>query len=762
MNNKYRRKNKNINNLNLNKTFYHQKERNGLINYHLSADKDLTREIRNNHENFPIKLTTLFKDDHKKNRPQYLTKKEYKIFKNNKLSTKGKKYKKNRTSLNNEYRLTDNNNINNDIKLIKFIELSRDNINNKTNSKDKTFWYSGNNTYNTNANSNGYINTTGNNINNISKEIKNHNEEINVVNNSANLKIKDINEIPKSNIKIIEEKSNNNNNINNYTENNNKNKIDYNNNIVNNDNINNYLIDENISKRYLEEKPLREYYSLKDKIMENKKKSENLLNDSRKFYLYCNERGILSKLSQLKNKNIEKELKENGLNFENKKLNLYSEIKRLPTKVSFFKGNSALKDYKKDMEIYYKYNNDKFIKNLINKKYKGEAQKKSDSYHKIIINGFNKKKNKLKDEEIINNKLIINSNKENKLDKNRFVLDKDKYPLLNQKKILRNILPKQVDYNTQFTINDIINEEMHPLNRFQKRNLTLHSNLISQEIELLFAKNFRLTNLFSSSNIYLNTENYIEYKTGEKYNELLRKLIKIEEKENVVNPELIEDKMKINRRKYLLDKFMETMKKCMFKFKRLKISKEFFWEIVLNEEPINYKDGLYIFKAIKDGDIQEIEKVIKKNYKLATFRDEFLQTPLHICAKRNIYQVVKLFESRLADVNAQDAFGRTPLICAAQCGNLEFICVILFSMANPSIEDKNGKRAIDYANDHKIKFALNYARIVHIFNKMMNSLKNFDSFVKRGLCHLFGKELPINYEQLLDINDKIVNKNDNI
>ena len=83
-------------------------------------------------------------------------------------------------------------------------------------------------------------------------------------------------------------------------------------------------------------------------------------------------------------------------------------------------------------------------------------------------------------------------------------------------------------------------------------------------------------------------------------------------------------------------------------------------------------------------------------------------------------------------------------------------------MANPSIEDKSGKRAIDYTNDHRIKFALNYARIVHIFNKMMNSLKNFDSFVKRAFCHLFGKELAINYEQLLDINDKIVNKNDNV
>ena len=215
-------------------------------------------------------------------------------------------------------------------------------------------------------------------------------------------------------------------------------------------------------------------------------------------------------------------------------------------------------------------------------------------------------------------------------------------------------------------------------------------------------------------------------------------------------------------RRYILEKFKNSLKECMFKFLRLKITKEFFLEILFNETEIKYEDGLYIFNSIKDGDVSSIEKEIKKNYRFVVFKDEFNQTPLHICAKRNIYQVVKLFVSRLADVNAQDIYGRTPLINAAQSGNLEFVCVILFNFADPSIEDKNGKRAVDYAKNYMIQYALRYARIIHIFNRMMNSLRNFDSFVLRALRHLFGKELGINYEPWLEINEKILNKKDDI
>ena len=175
---------------------------------------------------------------------------------------------------------------------------------------------------------------------------------------------------------------------------------------------------------------------------------------------------------------------------------------------------------------------------------------------------------------------------------------------------------------------------------------------------------------------------------------------------------------------------------------------------------MTYKDGLHIFNAIKDRDISEIQKSVKNNYKLALFKDEFKQTALHICAKRNVYQVIQLFISRLAYVDEQDMYGRTPLMCAAQAGHIESLCVLLFSFADPGILDKNGKKAIDYSDNHKIKYALQISRVIHLFNKMYNNTKNFDKFVIGGLKHLFSKELTINYEPWLEINDTILKKNE--
>ena len=731
-----------LNNFNLNKTFDNKNKKIRINSYQLSSRKDMKRELNKNRMNNPIKLTSLIKEEHKKSRPQNISKKDYIICKDN-IQT----YKKNKTTLYNEYHNTDHNNKkeieeNNNMNFIKLKDNSNEeNIENKTISKDKTLCYSANNTFNnTNTNSNTCVNNTAN-INYIidkdnSNLIRISEGELNLTSNSDNLKNPNINIISSANIK----------NINNYI---NENINDNNNNRSNNS------LDYN--------KSLCEYYSSKEKINKNKKRREKLLIDSRKFYLYCSERGILNKLRQLQSKNIEKELKENGLDNYDKKLNLYSEIRRLPTKVCFRKGNSASKDDREDLEIYYKYNNDKFMKNLINKNYKGEAEKKIENYFKIITHGFSKRKSKNKSEYIINNKLIIDSNQSKNSAKSKIVIDRDLYPLFNQKKIVKNILPKEVDYNTQFTIMDIINEELHPLNRFQKKNLSLHSNLISQEIELLFGKNIALAKLPCSSNIYQNTDNLIQYKTSEKYNQLLKSLIKTEKEDRVINQDLINDKKRKKiRRRYILDKFIFTLKKCMNNFKRLKVTKQFFWEILYNEKEIKYKDGLYIFNAIKDGDINAIEKAIKKNSRMALFKDEFKQTPLHICAKRNIYQVVQLIISRFADVNAQDVYGRTPLMCAAQNGNMEFVGTILFSFADPSIEDKEGKRAIDYTSDVKIKYALKNARIIHLFNNMMNSLKYFDEFVFRGLTHLFRKELGINFEPWLEINDKILNKTDEL
>ena len=182
-------------------------------------------------------------------------------------------------------------------------------------------------------------------------------------------------------------------------------------------------------------------------------------------------------------------MKQLGYDFNNKKkFNLYSELKRLPTQICFGKGVSSMKEEKEDKEIY----ENKFLKNLENKSKENQTNK--DNYYKLLTKGFcSSKKNINKYDAVFENKLVVNSNSMKKYEqKNQLITGQNMYPLFKQKKILRNILPKEVDYNTQFTINDVIDDEMHPLYRYQKKNLTFHSGLISHEIDFLFVKHFAL------------------------------------------------------------------------------------------------------------------------------------------------------------------------------------------------------------------------------------------------------------------------------
>ena len=605
----------------------------------------------------------------------------------------------------------------------KLAEIS--NIKNISKEKTMNNTFNTNNTYsninnnmNQNSNSNNtYINVA---INNITEDDKSKNSEL----------LNDINKIEKHTPKKIEQIDLNNLNMNNFSENN-KLRIP------------------------------REYYTEKDQIVELNKIRQDLFNSSRKFYLHNSNKTIINRLRQLKSKNIERELKQLGYDFNNKKkFNLYSELKRLPTQICFGKGVSSMKEEKEDKEIY----ENKFLKNLENKSKENQTNK--DNYYKLLTKGFcSSKKNINKYDAVFENKLVVNSNSMKKYEqKNQLITGQNMYPLFKQKKILRNILPKEVDYNTQFTINDVIDDEMHPLYRYQKKNLTFHSGLISHEINFLFVKHFALGEMVDKKKDVLNK------KKDEKFDILIKLLIGKKSDMRDEEKKLTDRaKQKLIRRKYLLKKFENAIKKSFYQFRRMKIDIRTFLNITRYDIPISDSDGMYLFKAIKDGDIENIERLIKKNYNYALFRDEFGQTAFHICAKRNIYQIVLLLISRLGDIDARDIHGRTPLMRAVEYGNLETISVLLFNYADPNIEDNEGKKAIDLlrfnknsenAIEYKIERALKYARLVHLFNRMMVNEKDFDTFVKNSLKYLFKEELNINFEELLKTNTEVLKDDD--
>ena len=493
------------------------------------------------------------------------------------------------------------------------------------------------------------------------------------------------------------------------------------------------------------------YYSLDNK--KNEKRRMELLKTSYNFNKYNNDRAIMKMINKFQNK----VQTNHEINNFGKKYNQVSYLKKLPTKVAFGRGTST----KKIPEI----------KNNFNKILKQKIKKKSTNrkINELFSSGFN-----IKTESYIinNNNRNISENKKSFFITNsnistipRDTFGNELYPVLGKHKILKNILPKEVDYNTKTTLQDIINSEIHPLLRYQKKIMSQSSNLISQELNVLFAEYMSLSNMDSDKkNLYKRNDILIELSKDQKFIKLMKGLIgKDEEIDQKLKDKINEEekKKKEIRRRYLLKKFKEVIENASEKIKRYKIDIQIFFSLMeidrtTDEYKKNFRDkGQYLFRVIKANDINEIISVINQNIDLVSYKDDFDQIPLHICAKRNLYEIVAFLLSRLSPIDAQDESGRTALMIAAKNNYLEFVTILLFENANPIIKDKFNQKASDMTTNERIHLILKRAEALYNLHLFLEG-KNLKKYINNGLDFLYKKELEINYEKWINKGLKIL------
>ena len=486
-----------------------------------------------------------------------------------------------------------------------------------------------------------------------------------------------------------------------------------------------------LSTDYQQKKILthKKHYSLNNN---NSKRRKELIRSSADFFKFHDEENFLKSL-----KNVKKaETVKNMTSIFDHKIVLYSKIKKIKSNVAFGQGYSF----------------------PLNKKSKNNTPNEKTFNQKNI---FIPNDENLIDTQNIdcykNKKDIVKSSKKSKIPRNIFGIEL--IPQLTKKKILKNILPKEVDYNTEKDISDIIQEETFPLLRFQKKTLTQNTNILGQEINDLFSKYFSLNG--SSRN-----EHLTGIATNKKFFNLIKEFLEKSENKNIkkLNKELKKLKTKqLLKHKYLYKKIKKTMIFIARKMKRYDISLKFLLSFLENKEKYikengieNYnqklnEEGIYLFTVIKAGDIEEIINILNKTPNAIFYKDEFNQTPLHILAKRNIYQLVSLFISRLANINAQDLTGRTPLMIAAQRGYKEFVTMLLYEIADPNIKDHYGKKACEMTNNAKLKTLLIYIGSVYNFLYNFGSIKKFDCGLQKSLEYFYSfvLEIDYNFENLL-------------
>ena len=465
----------------------------------------------------------------------------------------------------------------------------------------------------------------------------------------------------------------------------------------------------------------------------------------------------------------------------------FSELKRVPDLIAFGKivPKESIK-IQKDNKKKRKYTLLRAKSTII-----PSSSSKKNIFRTGLIN--NNSIQKLKEFNIIKDNYTTNNpNKEDYIPKDSF--GNMIYPVYGQKKMLKNIMPKEYDYNTNRTPIELLHDTYHPLLRFQKKMLNQHINAINQEIGVTYSKYFTLVDINKIPKKFQMCQELIDLQKDEKLIKLIRELIDRNfglEKEVEKALDSQKKEKEISRKKMIYKRFSEVMLKASIHFKRLNISLEEFYsipnylpstktnnEIILNGDIKNIKEedilndldkdeasrqrkilmeknGQHFFHAIKAGDKDEIIAIINSNYFIMFYRDFFLQSPLHIAAKRNLYKFISLFVSRGADINAQDEAGRTALFIAAEKNNFQFVTVALFEIADPGIKNKKGEKPIDVTTDMKIKIILERAKNLHHFH-IIGKIQQFNESVKRGLEYLYREEIGQNYEEWLKENEEIL------
>ena len=246
----------------------------------------------------------------------------------------------------------------------------------------------------------------------------------------------------------------------------------------------------------------KDYYSsFLDKY--KTQREERLLQSSIDFYLH--RRKYLNKYINYKKEYIKI--------FNSKKYPPFSELKREPDLIAF--GKIVPKDA---IKIQKENKNNKHHKYVLVRA-KSAILPENDFNQNIYRTGLIKNHSikKLKENKLIKDDYTTNNvNNKDYMPKDAF--GNSVYPIYGQKKMLKNIMPKEYDYNTRRTPVELLHDTYHPLLRFQKKMLNQHINAINQEIGVTYSKYFTLVDVNKIPKKFQMCQELIDLQKDEKLN----------------------------------------------------------------------------------------------------------------------------------------------------------------------------------------------------------------------------------------------------
>eukprot|EP01102_Stenamoeba_stenopodia_P010886 TRINITY_DN3319_c0_g2_i2.p1 TRINITY_DN3319_c0_g2~~TRINITY_DN3319_c0_g2_i2.p1 ORF type:complete len:181 (-),score=52.22 TRINITY_DN3319_c0_g2_i2:106-648(-) len=157
---------------------------------------------------------------------------------------------------------------------------------------------------------------------------------------------------------------------------------------------------------------------------------------------------------------------------------------------------------------------------------------------------------------------------------------------------------------------------------------------------------------------------------------------------------------------------------------------------------------LAIHDAAMDGNLEEVDKEIKKNNVSINVKAPGDWTPLHYASINGMDEVVKYLVNNGATVIARTISGWTPLHLAARYSHKETVSFLLHHSANKDSKDNEGKTPYYYTIEKK-DFEL-----AKIFETKATLLEQTSHYIARNQKLYGGEEglksnLPVELFQLI-------------
>jgi len=121
------------------------------------------------------------------------------------------------------------------------------------------------------------------------------------------------------------------------------------------------------------------------------------------------------------------------------------------------------------------------------------------------------------------------------------------------------------------------------------------------------------------------------------------------------------------------------------------------------DEPYVSDENKTIFDWCKEGNLEEVTRMIEMCHEIINMKDENGMTALHWSCDRGNIEIVKVLLKSKANINEQDNELQTPLHYATVCEHVNVVKHLLSEGVDVTLKDDMGTTALDVAPSEEIK-----------------------------------------------------------